>query len=74
MDENEEWKITSDKGIEKFIKNQSSVFVWGKRYKKSIIDKYNIKFRYDMTFNEDIIFNNDYILKTESVVYNGLIN
>ncbi|MGN0251604.1 MAG: glycosyltransferase family 2 protein [Oliverpabstia sp.] len=68
VDENEEWKITSAKGIEKFIKNQSSVFVWGKRYKKSVIDKYNIKFRYDMTFNEDIIFNNDYILKTESVV------
>lgn len=65
--DNEYWKINSDEGILRFLKMQSSVFVWGKRYKKSIIDENNIKFRCDMKFNEDNIFNNDYILKTSTV-------
>lgn len=65
---NEHWEINSDEGILKFLKTSGAVFVWGKRYKKSIIDENNIKFRDDMKFSEDIIFNNDYILKTHTVV------
>ena len=68
LDKNERWTIDSDEGIRKFLDKKSSVFVWGKRYKKSIIDKYHIRFRSDMKFSEDIIFNNDYILHTQTVI------
>lgn len=66
LDENERWMIDCDEGIINFLEKKSSIFVWGKRYKKSIIDKYNIRFRPEMKFSEDIIFNNDYILRSQT--------
>lgn len=68
LDDNERWMITSDEEILHFLKKKTSVFVWGKRYKKSIIDRWNIKFRCDMKFSEDIVFNNEYILRANTVV------
>lgn len=66
MDENESWRIDSDEGIKQFLEKKSSIFVWGKRYRRSIIDEYNIRFRQEMKFSEDVIFNNDYILKAQT--------
>ena len=66
LDENERWMIDCDEGIINFLEKKSSIFVWGKRYKKSIIDKYNIRFRPEMKFSEDVIFNNDYILRSQT--------
>lgn len=68
LDGEECWQIDSDEGIIRFLNMKSSVFVWGKRYKKSVIDEYNIRFRHNMKFSEDIIFNNDYILKANTIV------
>lgn len=68
LDDDQFWQINSDEGIIQFLEKKSSVFVWGKRYKKSIIDGNNIRFRYDMEINEDNIFNNEYILKTSTAV------
>lgn len=68
LDDEECWQITSDEGIKHFLNTQSSIFVWGKRYKKSIIDAYNIRFRCNLKFSEDMIFNNDYILKAKTIV------
>lgn len=67
LDENESWEITSDEGILRFLKKRGANFVWGKRYKKSIIDKNGIRFHTNMKFCEDNIFNNDYILKAGTI-------
>lgn len=68
LDDEDKWTINSEESISKFIKLKSSMFVWGKRYKKSIIQENNIIFRSDMKFNEDNIFNNEYILKSNTVI------
>ena len=67
IDEHKKWNILFDEDIENFLKLKSSVFVWGKKYKKAIIDKYQIRFKVDMKYNEDMIFNNEYILKIKSI-------
>lgn len=68
LDDEECWQATSDEGIKHFLNTKSSIYVWGKRYKKSIIDVYNIRFRQDLNISEDLLFNNDYILKAKTIV------
>ena len=60
--------MCTDEDIIKFLKNGGSVFVWCKKYKKDIIEKYHLRFREDMKYSEDMIFNNDYILHANTVV------
>lgn len=68
VDDSEEWRIGTDDDIIKFLRTKGSVFVWGKKYKKEIIDKYHLRFRNDMKYSEDVIFNNEYILHTKSII------
>lgn len=68
VEDEKSWSAKSDKGIEEFLKSKSASVVWGKRYKKSILDEYKIRFRKDLSFCEDRIFNNDYILMSDIVV------
>ena len=65
----DEFEIKSDSDILSFINRTGSTFVWAKRYKKSIIDLYNIRFEESLPFSEDIVFNNEYILHTNSLQY-----
>lgn len=62
LDDSEKWLLHSAEGIRKYLNKCSTVFIWAKRYRKSIIDRNGISFREDMKINEDIIFNNDYLL------------
>lgn len=56
------WSLDSNLGIQQYLNSVGSVFVWGKRYKKSIIEQNSLHFQENLIINEDIIFNNDYVL------------
>lgn len=43
--------------------------VWAKAYKKSLIQRYNIKFPTDITIGEDALFNLEYLQKIRSCIY-----
>ncbi|WP_219495355.1 glycosyltransferase family 2 protein [Proteus terrae] len=47
------------------LKNKCLNYVWGKLYKKSIIEKYNIYFE-SLTIAEDVLFNVNYSMNIES--------
>lgn len=73
-DEEEKWILCSTDGIKKYFDKCTAVFVWAKRYKKSIIDRNGLHFREDMRFSEDIVFNNAYLLcahTAESICWSG---
>ena len=67
LQENSKWRLDSTYGILQYLNSVGSVFVWGRRYKKSIIRKNSLHFREDFKISEDIIFNNDYILSSHTV-------
>ena len=74
LDDDDKWELRSEKGIQKYLSKCGSVFVWARRYRKSIIDRYGLHFREDMKFSEDIIFNNAYLLcahTAESICWSG---
>lgn len=49
--------------------NTSLLPVWGKAYKKDIIEKYSIRFPADIVIGEDRIFNIEYLLRIKSCMY-----
>ena len=58
--------ISNNKGEEYYSLIRS---VCGKIYKKSIIDKNNIRFKEDLTISEDMVFNLEYILNSKKIKY-----
>lgn len=42
---------------------------WAKAYKKSVIDRYSIRFSPDLAIGEDLLFNMEYQLRCDSCVY-----
>ena len=61
------FSLDSEENILQFVSFSGYVFVWAKRYKRSIIVQNNIRFNENLEFSEDIIFNNAYILKCFSL-------
>lgn len=74
LDDYDKWELQSEEGIQKYLNTCGSVFVWAKRYRKSIIDCNGLCFREDMRFHEDNIFNHAYLLcahTAESIRWSG---
>lgn len=61
----------SNKKYELLVNSKYSVggYVWNKIYKKSVIDKYNIRFDEDISVGEDLLFNFNYFEKAKSVSF-----
>lgn len=58
----------ADKLIDElFSDNPSYRYIWNKMYKKSIIDKYNLRFDEDIHYNEDRLFLMQYLMHCEKV-------
>lgn len=66
IDLNRRWQLNSIDGIKIFLNTCGSVFVWGKRYRSTIIKKHGLRFREEMKVSEDIVFNNAYILASST--------
>lgn len=53
-----------------FDEDVVSFFVWNKLYKRSIIEKYDIRFDENQVFGEDALFNFKYYQVMESITFN----
>lgn len=72
---NDDSKIldVTNKKYELLVNSKYSVggYVWNKIYKKSIINKYNIKFDEKISVGEDLLFNFNYFEKAKKISFNN---
>lgn len=61
----------SNKKYEILIDSKYSVggYVWNKIYKKSLLNKYNIRFDENISVGEDLLFNIEYFSKSSKIMY-----